>query len=114
MRRHSEMHFHDTEDKQYHRTLRQAAPAMVEAFRAFDESVFGSDGALDAKTKELIAIAVAATTQCPYCMEAHAGGAKRAGASESEVSEAVMVASALRAGGALTHGWLALKQYGEA
>ncbi|MET0523766.1 MAG: carboxymuconolactone decarboxylase family protein [Nocardioides sp.] len=76
--------------------------------------MFGADGALDSKTKELIAIAVAATTQCPYCMEAHAGGAKKAGATESEVAEAVMVAAALRAGGALTHGWLALKQYADA
>ena len=105
------MHFHDTEDSQYHRTLRQAAPEMVEAFGAFDAAVFGTEGALDAKTKELIAIAVAATTQCPYCMDAHAKGAKGAGATEAEVAEAVMVASALRAGGALTHGWLALKQY---
>lgn len=105
------MHFHDTDDTTYHRTLRQSAPAMVEAFGAFDEAVFGTDGALDAKTKELIAVAVAATTQCPYCMEAHAGGAKKAGATEAEVSEAVMVAAALRAGGALTHGWLALKAY---
>ncbi|MCR1782463.1 carboxymuconolactone decarboxylase family protein [Nocardioides carbamazepini] len=108
------MHYHDTDDKAYHRTLRGAAPAAVEAFTAFDQAVFGTEGALDAKTKELIAIAVAATTQCPYCMEAHAGGAKKAGASESEVAEAVMVAAALRAGGALTHGWLALKQYAEA
>jgi AhpD family alkylhydroperoxidase len=105
------VHFHDTEDSSHHRTLRQSAPAMVEAFGAFDEAVFGSDGALDARTKELIAIAVAATTQCPYCLQAHAGAAKKAGASEAEVSEAVMVAAALRAGGALTHGWLALKEY---
>jgi AhpD family alkylhydroperoxidase len=84
---------------------------MVEAFGTFDDAVFGTDGALDTRTKELVAIAVAATTQCPYCMEAHVEGAKKAGASESEVAEAVMVASALRAGGALTHGWLALKQY---
>lgn len=105
------MHFHDTEDSSYHRTLRQSAPAMVEAFGAFDEAVFGTEGALDRTTKELIAIAVAATTQCPYCMDAHAKAAKEAGASEEQVAEAVMVASALRAGGALTHGWLALKQY---
>ena len=105
------MHFHDTEDKSHHRTLRQGAPAMVDAFGVFDEAVFGTDGALDRRTKELIAIAVAATTQCPYCMEAHASAAKRSGATEAEVSEAVMVAAALRAGGALTHGWLALKEY---
>lgn len=114
------LHFHDTEDKAYHRTLRQSAPAMVEAFGAFDQAVFGTEGALDTRTKELIAIAVAATTQCPYCMEAHAAGAKnaagakKAGATEAEVSEAVMVAAALRAGGALTHGWMALKQYDQA
>jgi AhpD family alkylhydroperoxidase len=108
------LHYHDTDDSRFHRTLRQAAPAAVNAFSTFDDAVFGADGALDSKTKELIAIAVAATTQCPYCMEAHAGGAKKAGATESEVAEAVMVAAALRAGGALTHGWLALKQYADA
>ena len=108
------MHFHDTEDSQYHRTLRTSAPEMVDAFGAFDRAVFGTEGALETKTKELIAIAVAATTQCPYCLDAHVGAAKKAGATESEVAEAVMVASALRAGGALTPGWLALKQYDRA
>jgi AhpD family alkylhydroperoxidase len=105
------MHYHDSDDHQFTKQLRQAAPAAVEAFMAFDAAVFGSDTTLDAKTKELIAVAVAATTQCPYCIEAHAGGAKRAGATEAEVAEAVMVSSALRAGGSFTHGWLALKSY---
>jgi AhpD family alkylhydroperoxidase len=61
-------------------------------------------GALPAKTKELIAIGVALTTQCPYCIEVHTKRAKAAGCSEAELAEAVLVAAALRAGAAVTHG----------
>jgi AhpD family alkylhydroperoxidase len=63
-----------------------------------------ADGALPARTKELIAVAVAVTTQCPYCIEIHNKKAKSAGCSEAEIAEAVLVAAALRAGGAVTHG----------
>lgn len=108
------MHYHDTEDHRHSRDLMQGAPAAAQAFVNFDQAVFGQEGELSSKTKELIAIGVAATTQCPYCMEAHVNGAKKAGASRAEVTEAVMVASALRAGGAFTHGWLAMKVFAEA
>ena len=63
-----------------------------------------ADGAIPAKTKELIAIAVAVTTQCPYCIEIHTKRAKAAGCTENEIAETVMVAAALRAGGSITHG----------
>jgi AhpD family alkylhydroperoxidase len=52
------------------------APKPAEAFKAFTESVF-ADGALPAKTKQLIAIAVAHVTQCPYCIQAHTKAAMR-------------------------------------
>jgi len=61
------------------------------------------------KYKELMAIAVAFTTQCPYCIEIHSGRAREAGASENEIAEAVVVAAALRAGAAITHGTHAMK-----
>ncbi|MCL4142898.1 UNVERIFIED_CONTAM: hypothetical protein GTU68_061381 [Idotea baltica] len=51
-----------------------------------------------------MALAVALTTQCPYCLEIHKGEAIKAGATEEELSETVFVATALRAGAALTHG----------
>jgi len=106
------MHFHDTADSEYMSTLRDAAPEMVDAFFGFDKAVFSEkNGSLPATTRELIAVAVAMTTQCPYCIDIHTRSAKKAGCTESEVAQAVMIASALRAGGALTHGWLAMKTF---
>lgn len=81
----------------------ELAPAAWQGFLAWDKAVM-ADGAIPAKTKELIAIAVAMTTQCPYCIDIHTKKAKTAGCSEAEIAEAVMVAAALRAGGAITHG----------
>jgi AhpD family alkylhydroperoxidase len=84
------------------------APEGMKAFWAFDKAAMAA-GAIPAKYKELMAIAVAFTTQCPYCIEIHSGRAREAGASEQEISEAVLVAAALRAGAAITHGTHALK-----
>ncbi len=82
--------------------LGELAPAAWEGFLAFDKAAM-ADGVIPAKTKELIAIAVALTTQCPYCIEIHTKKAKAAGCSEAEIAETAMVAAALRAGGAITH-----------
>jgi AhpD family alkylhydroperoxidase len=81
----------------------ELTPAAWEGFVAWDKAVM-ADGAISAKTKELIALAVAMTTQCPYCIEIHTKRAKTAGCTEAEIAESVMVAAALRAGGAITHG----------
>ena len=83
------------------------APELMKAFWAFDKASV-ADGAIPAKFKELIAIAVALTTQCPYCIEIHSGNARRAGATEAEIAEAAMVAASLRAGAAVTHATHAL------
>jgi AhpD family alkylhydroperoxidase len=85
----------------------QLAPAPAEAFRAFSKSVF-AEGALSAKTKQLIAVAVAHVTQCPYCIRGHTAGAMRSGASSEEIMEAIWVAAEMRAGGAVAHSALAL------
>lgn len=79
------------------------APAAMQAFWAFDKAAM-ADGAIPAKYKELIAVAVALTTQCPYCLEIHSGKARAAGATDAEMAEVVTVAAALRAGAAITHG----------
>jgi AhpD family alkylhydroperoxidase len=71
-------------------------------FVAFDKAAL-ADGAIPKKYKELMAIAVALTTQCPYCIEIHAEAARKAGASEEELAEAGFIAAALRAGAAVTH-----------
>ena len=86
----------------------ELAPAGWEGFLAFDKAAM-ADGAIPAKMKELIAVAVAVTTQCPYCIDIHARKAKAAGCSEAEIADAVMVAAALRAGGAITHGTHAIE-----
>src|SRR5437763_13666211 len=88
--------------------LGELAPAAWEGFLAFDKAAM-ADGAIPTKTKELIAVAVAMTTQCPYCIEIHTKKAKAAGCSEKEIAETVMVAAALRAGAAITHGTHALE-----
>jgi AhpD family alkylhydroperoxidase len=81
----------------------ELAPEAFQAFKAFDESAF-NHGVIPLKYKELMAVAVALTTQCPYCIEIHSKKAKIAGASEQELAETTLIAAALRAGGAITHG----------
>ena len=78
------------------------APEVMTAFWAFDRASV-AEGAIPVKYKELIAVAVALTTQCPYCIEIHSGNARKAGATDAELVEAGMVAASLRAGAAVTH-----------
>ncbi|MBV6271485.1 carboxymuconolactone decarboxylase family protein [Alcaligenaceae bacterium CGII-47] len=87
----------------------ELAPEPLAAFKAFSKAVF-APGALDAKTKQLIAVAVAHVTQCPYCIKGHTQGASRAGASDAEIMEAIWVAAEMRAGGAYAHSALALQE----
>jgi AhpD family alkylhydroperoxidase len=87
---------------------RELAPHTHEAFEAFSKAVF-AEGALPEKTKQLIAVAVAHTTQCPYCIQGHTKLAHRKGASDEEIMEAVWVAAEMRAGGASAHSTIALE-----
>jgi AhpD family alkylhydroperoxidase len=89
------------------RKRRELAPKQLEAFKAFSASVF-AEGALSARTKQLIAVAVAHVTQCPYCIRGHSKGALDAGATEQEIMEAIWVAAEMRAGGAYAHSALAI------
>ena len=72
------------------------------------------DGALSRKLKQLIAVAVAHTTQCPYCIRSHTQGALRDGATEREIMEAIWVAAEMRAGAAFAHSVIALEAMAEA
>jgi AhpD family alkylhydroperoxidase len=90
---------------------RALAPETEDAFRAFSQKVF-ADGALPAKTKQLIAIAVAHVTQCPYCIKGHTKAAHKLGATPEEIMEAIWVAAEMRAGGAWAHATLALAELG--
>jgi len=87
--------------------MNSLAPDVMKAFWAFDKAAV-ADGVIPVKYKELIAVAVALTTQCPYCIEIHTGNARREGATDTELTEAAMVAASLRAGGAVTHATHAL------
>ncbi len=89
------------------RKRRELCPNTQAAFDAFSQAVF-ADGALPAKTKQLIAVAVAHVTQCPYCIRGHTKGALRHGATPQEIMEAVWVAAEMRAGGAYAHSLISL------
>ena len=84
------------------------APEAMKAFVAFDKVALAA-GAIPVKYKELMAIAVALTTQCPYCIEIHSNKAREVGASDQEIAQVVMIAAALRAGAAVTHGTHTIK-----
>jgi AhpD family alkylhydroperoxidase len=88
-------------------TRKELAPEIHDAFRVFSERVF-APGALPARTKQLIAVAAAHITQCPYCIRGHTKAALRHGANASEIMEAIWVAAEMRAGGAFAHSVLAL------
>ena len=82
--------------------MNSLAPELMKAFWVFDKLAV-ADGAIPVKYKELMAIAVALTTQCPYCIDIHSGNARKAGATDTELVEVAMVAAALRAGAAVAH-----------
>src|SRR5262249_48826472 len=102
------MRMYDMKNLTKLKNMGELAPEPWKAFVAFDEATF-KDGVIPLKYKELMAVAGALATQCPYCIEIHAKRAKKAGASEAELAETTLIAAALRAGGAVTHGTHVLK-----
>ncbi len=106
-----EQYYHGQSMKQL-RKLRELKPDLFAAFVDFDQKVF-TPGELDVKTKELIAVAVAHVTQCPFCIEAHTKRAHAAGAADAQIAEAVFVAMALRAGGSWAHSSIAMETLNE-
>src|SRR2546425_87300 len=107
-------HYHDENDLKLLKEMSKLAPEEFKAWANLDGIVAREDGRIPRKYRELIAVAVAHTTQCVYCIEVHTKNAKKAGASKEEVVEAVLLAAALRAGGAAAHGTLAVKIYDQA
>jgi AhpD family alkylhydroperoxidase len=93
------------------RRRKELAPEIHDAFENFSRAVF-RPGALDEKTKQLIAVAVAHTTQCPYCIAGHTKLARRKEATDQEIMEAIWVAAEMRAGGAYAHSTVALHTLG--
>lgn len=107
----SESMYHPTTPEQARRR-KELAPDVHDAFERFSKAVF-ADGALPEKTKQLIAVAVAHVTQCPYCISGHTKLAARKGNSPEEIMEAIWVAAEMRAGGAYAHSTLAMEALGE-
>ncbi len=100
-------HIFPTATRELARKRRELAPETEQAFQAFSKQVF-AEGALPAKTKQLIAVAVAHVTQCPYCIRGHTKLALQQGASQEELMEAIWVAAEMRAGGAYAHSAIAI------
>ncbi|WP_173915498.1 carboxymuconolactone decarboxylase family protein [Halobacillus sp. Marseille-Q1614] len=99
--------------KQYFNRIKEFADLAGDSFQGFidfDQKAMKS-GVLAAKEKELIAVAVAHTTGCPYCIDIHTKGAKSQGASKEEIAESIFVATALKAGSAVAHSVNALNAY---
>lgn len=91
---------------------RSLAPESQAAFDAFSRTVF-AEGALSAKMKQIVAVAVAHATQCPYCIKGHTKAALRAGATRQELMEAIWVAAEMKAGAAYAHSALAISVFDE-
>lgn len=104
-------HYHEVSDLRFLKEMGKLAPAEFNAWLNLDKIVGREDGVIPRKYRELIALGVALTTQCPYCIDVHVKTAKTADASRAEITECVFIAAALRAGGAATHGAMALKLY---
>lgn len=95
-------------------SLADLARPEFEAFLGVNNAFERKNGSIPIKYRELIAIAVACTIQCPYCIDVHTLGAKKAGASRQEVAEAIFAAAALRAASSVTQGTLALRLFDDA
>src|SRR5437764_11636556 len=102
-----EEHMYPEVSKDLAQKRRDLAPEIYSAFRAFGQRVF-ADGALPEKTKQLIAVAVAHVTQCPYCIRGHTELATQKGATDQELMEAIWVAAEMRAGAAYAHSVIAI------
>jgi AhpD family alkylhydroperoxidase len=102
------LEFHGVDVNTQFKRMRELVPETYRAFLEFDQKAF-KDGAIPAKTKQLIALGIAQITQCPWCIRAHTRKATAAGASDQEMAETIFVAMAMAAGAAWSHGGLMLQ-----
>jgi AhpD family alkylhydroperoxidase len=102
------------QDLEYAEALIKFAPKEASAFFNLKHTAERKDGVIPGKYRELMCVAVALTTQCAYCIDAHVKNAVQAGATREEIAETVFIAAALRAGGAVGNGLLAMRLFEEA
>lgn len=96
-------HYYNADDLGRFGEMGENAPELAKKFFAWYSAVF-EDGALSAREKSLIALAVAHAVQCPYCIDSYSNGALEKGADLDQMTEAVHVAAAIRGGASLVHG----------
>jgi AhpD family alkylhydroperoxidase len=107
-------HYQSPADMALAQQLIALAPIEARAFLGFDHAAKRIEGAIPPKTREWIAIAVALTTQCAYCLDVHASAAKKLGTTREELAEIALIAAAVRAGATVGHGLMALRLFDEA
>lgn len=95
--------YYDPADLAKFPTMGEEAPELWDKFMGYYGAVF-EDGALTAREKALIALAVAAAVQCPYCIDSYTNASLEKGADAAQITEALHVACAIRGGAALVHG----------
>ncbi len=95
--------YYDPKDLARFPEVGKDAPELWEKFLAWYNAVF-ADGALTAREKALIALAVAHAVQCPYCIDAYSTACLEKGSDLAQMTEAIHVAAAIRGGAALAHG----------
>ena len=105
------MGYHEPTDMKFLATLKKLAPSEFNKFMDYQAVVSREDGAIPRRYREMIAIAVALTTQCAYCLDVHTAAAREQGVSPAELAETVMIAGAVRGGGSVAHGMVAMKLY---
>jgi AhpD family alkylhydroperoxidase len=102
--------YHDLDDGKFATALRKGAPDVFKAFHSFNNAALhDANRAIPQKYRELIALACSLNTQCPYCIEAHVKAAMKLGVTSEEIAEVTFIASALLAGSAYAHGFMAMK-----
>ena len=102
--------YQSRDDFKYLTSLLKYAPNETQAFIDFDhQTIKRTNGVIPTKTRELIALAIALTTQCAYCIDVHVKGAKKAGANSEELAELIAISTSVRAGATMAHGLLAMR-----
>lgn len=101
-------YYYHTDTKEQYGKLSGLKPELLQSFSVFNTKAF-EEGALSQKVKELIAVAAAHITQCPYCITGHTKRAKQVGATDEEITEAIFVAVAMNAGASMAHSTVAMK-----
>jgi alkylhydroperoxidase/carboxymuconolactone decarboxylase family protein len=103
-RKEEEVHYYESEDLKRFAEVGKFRKELMDQFFAYYNEVTAKDGALTRREKALIALAVAHSRQCPYCIDAYTTQCLESGAGPEQMTEAIHVAAAMEAGMTLVHG----------